>query len=245
MKKRRKMILILLFITGLFELVSAPAEWLWPRVWGGHTFWRGSTGHPEIALTFDDGPSRYTAQILDMLRKRQVPATFFVMGRQAERYPEMIQRMAAEGHEIGNHTYSFAARRFLFYANLPEWQIARTQQVVADLTGIRPKYFRSPGGQMGRNLWNYVRRHHLQVVNGALPLPHPSKSAEEQLEIILQTLQPGAILILHDGDDHEPDSQRPQSTVVLLPKLFAELDARGYRVVPLRQLLEGSPESAP
>ncbi len=223
----------------MLEIVSAPIEWFWPKQWGGTVYWRGSADQPEIALTFDDGPSRYTPEILAILKENNIPATFFVMGKQAERYPEIIKQIAAEHHEIGNHTYSFPARKFKFFSDVQESQVAKTQEVIEHLVQKTPRYFRSPGGQMGRCFRNYIRKHNLQVVNGSLPIPPPGKSAEEQLRVIKTTLRPWAILILHDGDDGYPESGRPKSTVELLPKLIEEVEKSGYRIVPLSRLLEG------
>lgn len=225
------------------EIISAPLEWLWPRQLGGYTYWRGNTDQKQIALTFDDGPSRYTEQILDILLENKTPATFFVMGRQAELFPETMKRMAQENHEIGNHTYSFAARKFIFFSNIQQSEIFKTQNIVKKLTSIAPRYFRSPGGQMGRLLWIYVRSQNLDVVYGALPISHPKKSAAEQLAVTKKNIEPGAILILHDGDDAEPDSDRPQATVTLLPELINEIRDQGYEIVPLHELLEGDKES--
>ena len=237
-KKRWIVLFIIASIVIAFEVISAPLEWLWPRRLGGYTYWRGNTDRRQIALTFDDGPSRYTKQILDILLENNIPATFFVMGRQAELFPETIRRMAVENHEIGNHTYSFAARKFVFFSNIKQLEIIKTQDIVKRLALKTPCYFRSPGGQMGRLLWIHVRSQNLDVVYGALPIAHPEKSAEEQLQITRENINPGAILILHDGDDAEPDSDRAVTTVQLLPALLNEIAERGYEVVPLGKLLE-------
>ena len=94
-------------------------------------------------------------------------------------------------------------------------------------------------GQLGCQLWNYVRSENLEVVYGALPVPHPEESTAEQLSVIRKNIKPGAILILHDGDDAEPDSDRPASTVRLLPVLLNDLKKQDYEVVPHHQLLGG------
>ena len=236
------------------EALTAAVEWLWPASLGGVTHWRGRQerrerqerrsrpDHPParaVSLTFDDGPSAYTAGVLDVLRRESVRATFFVVGAQVERYPDLARRMVAEGHEIGNHTYSFAARpvpQRLFWP-VPAAQVTRTQEVVRAVTGTTPRYFRSPGGQMGRPLWRAVRRQGLQIVNGALPIPRPESTAAAQLATIRRTVRGGAIIILHDGDDRHPDSARPRTTVELLPRLIPTLRARGYDIVPLSRLL--------
>jgi peptidoglycan/xylan/chitin deacetylase (PgdA/CDA1 family) len=234
--------LILFSIAALLiviEIISAPLEWLWPRRLGGYTYWSGNTDRKQVALTFDDGPSRYTEQILDILLENNIPATFFVMGRQAELFPETIKRMAVENHEIGNHTYSFEARKFIFFSNIKQLEIIKTQDIVKRLALKTPRYFRSPGGQMGRMFWIYVRSQNLDVVYGALPIAHPRKSAAQQLAVTQENIEPGAILILHDGDDAEPDSDRPASTLELLHILLNDLKERGYEIVPLPQLLAG------
>ena len=234
----RTVLLTFFSILLMIEIVSAPLEWLWPVSWGGNTCWRGNTDAMEIALTFDDGPSRYTAAVLDILKENEAPATFFIMGKQAERFPEVVKRIAAEGHEIGNHTYSFAAQKNKFFSQIDRSEITKTQEIIQKLVDMTPIYFRSPGGQFGRYLWQDIRKHNLRVINGALPIPHPGKDAETQLAVIKSTLKPGAIIILHDGDDGAPDSNRPASTVALLPELFDELSHRGFSVVPLKQLLK-------
>jgi peptidoglycan/xylan/chitin deacetylase (PgdA/CDA1 family) len=237
-KKRWIILFIIASIVIAFEIISAPLEWIWPGQWGGSTYWSGVTDRKQVALTFDDGPSRYTEKILDILLEYKIPATFFVMGRQAELFPETVKRMAAENHEIGNHTYSFVSRRNIFFSGIQQSEIYKTQNIVQTLVSKTPRYYRSPGGQLGRLHWIYVRSQDLDVVFGAVPFPHPDKRAAEQLEISISNIKPGAILLLHDGDDAEPDSDRPQATVALLPELVREIHDGGYEVVSLGKLLE-------
>ena len=90
---------------------------------------------------------------------------------------------------------------------------------------------------MGRGLWRQVNKHGLRVVTGALPFPDPKADAETQLRTALETVQPGAIIILHDGDDHNPDSDRPRATVEMLPRLIDKLKEEGYKIAPLEGLL--------
>jgi len=233
-------------ILAAAEALTAAVEWLWPASLGGVTHWQGHPAEPAVSLTFDDGPSAYTGDVLDILRTERTPATFFVVGSQVERYPALTRRMVAEGHEIGNHTYSFAARPLplaLFWP-VPATQVTRAQEAVRAVTGTTPRYFRSPGGQLGRPLWKAVRRQGLRIVNGTLPIPRPDRPAAAQLATVGRTVRGGAIIILHDGDDRDPDSERPKATVELLPRLIPTLRERGYAIVPLGQLLgQPSPTS--
>jgi len=192
-----------------------------------------------VALTFDDGPSQYTGQVLDILQAHGAPATFFVRGVAAERHPELLARMATEGHGIGNHGYRTRGPRGLarLYAAAEADEVARTQQVVETLTGQRPRFFRAPGGGLGRRLWRLVEAEGLEVVYGALPFPDPEEDAAAQLKTARGNLSPGAILILHDGGDRRPGSTRPQALVEMLPHLLAALEADGFRVADLESLL--------
>ena len=221
----------------LLELISAPIEWLWPYPLGGNTVWNGDKSRRAVSLTFDDGPSQYTSEILDILVSYHVKATFFVIGSRAEEYPQVIKSMAIEGHEIGNHLFWFEAVRGVkkLYYPFPIDEVSKTQDLIESLTGAPPKYFRSPGGQMGRNLWNAVRKHNLLVVNGSFPFPSQKDSAMTQLETIKSSLRPGAIIILHDGNDHDPNSDLPKAVVDLLPELLDYLNKEGYQVVPLSE----------
>jgi len=226
------------------ELVSAPIEWLWPFQLKGNTHWHGQTTGNRISLTFDDGPSQYTERILDILKAGEAPATFFGIGIQAERYPGTIMRMRNEGHEIGNHTYSYPAKKglHLLYHPVPDGEIERAQATITKITGTAPRFFRSPAGQMGRGLWRQIREHGLEVVYGALPAPDVHADSGSQLNMALANARPGAIIILHDGDDQNPDSDRPKPTVEMLPRLLERLQAKGLEIVPLEDLLyQGRP----
>ena len=99
-----------------------------------------------IALTFDDGPSAgYTAEILDILREYDVKATFFVIGKNVEAYPDLLRRTVAEGHEIGNHTYSHPHLKTIDEARLSE-EVARSATLLQEVAGIRTSLFRPPEG---------------------------------------------------------------------------------------------------
>ncbi|MCS6803225.1 MAG: polysaccharide deacetylase family protein [Chloroflexota bacterium] len=221
------------------EAITAVVEWVWPASLGGRVYWRGRRDRRAVALTFDDGPTPYTERVLDLLRAAGAPATFFAIGQRVERLPATARRVVAEGHEIGNHTYSLAIQPLPWRFSLPTiaGEVARAQEAIAAVTGVRPRYFRTPAGQIGRNLWREVRRHNLAVVHGALPVAPPRWSARLQLRLLERQIAPGAILILHDGLDSDPMSAAPEATVALLPALLAAIRERGFDIVPLGVLL--------
>lgn len=102
---------------------------------------------PMVALTFDDGPDPvYTPQLLDLLKKHDARATFFVTGVQAAAFPDMVARIAAQGHQVGNHEYEHRNYRRLTLRQLP-YEIEKTEQVVRRTTGRTPTVFRAPYGE--------------------------------------------------------------------------------------------------
>ena len=108
--------------------------------------YRHNTDKKRVALTFDDGPHyKYTAEILDILDEYGAKATFFVVGELAERYPELILRELAEGHEIGNHTWSHPKMKKLTVDSLKQ-EILKTEELLNEIADYRPKLFRPPEG---------------------------------------------------------------------------------------------------
>ena len=110
----------------------------------GAVFWKGSAGGKRVALTFDDGPNEpYTSQILDILKERRVRATFFVAGSNCRRFPGTIERLARDGHEIGNHTWTHEVFPLKPPSRIEE-EIRKTSDIIEKLTGVRPALFRRP-----------------------------------------------------------------------------------------------------
>jgi peptidoglycan/xylan/chitin deacetylase (PgdA/CDA1 family) len=192
-------------------------------------------GQQEVALTFDDGPSvPATARILDILREQHVRATFFVCGVAAQRHPDLVRRIVAEGHGLGNHTYSHP------YLHLKSrWNIAaeidRTQGVLERITGRRPQLFRPPYGVRWFPLWPLLRQRGLTMVLwsdwGHDGQADPRAIVKETLE----RLKPGAIILLHDGFEARPDAQIHRSaTVAALPGIIEGARRAGYTFVTVR-----------
>src|SRR5579863_553272 len=130
----------------------------------GRTLVRGTATEPKVSLTFDDGPAEpFTGQILDALRRYGVPATFFCCGKNVERLPDLIRRMRAESHTVGNHTYSHP----LFYLKSRKTidrELDRTQEAVERILGQAPRLFRPPYGVRWFGLFPALRERGLTVV---------------------------------------------------------------------------------
>lgn len=187
----------------------------------------------DAALTFDDGPSPDTARILDILREKGVKATFFLCGAAVERYPELAKRIAAEGHALGNHTYSHPYLH-LKSRDVIASEIDRTQAAIERATGIRPKYFRPPHGVRWFSLWTILRERGMEM---ALWNSFPQEGASPAHEIVrraLARLRPGAIILLHDGREAMPEGRdRRPATVEALPQIIDGARRAGYRFVLL------------
>jgi len=159
---------------------------------------RGPREGNRVALTFDDGPSPATGEILDLLAERQIKATFFVCGRNAERHPEIIRRLAAEGHTLGNHTYSHPFAYLLGRRHLAE-EIDRTQDVLERLTGQRPKLFRPPYGARWFGMFPVLRERGLKVVQWSDTGYDWQMDEAVIARATLEKLQPGSVILLHDS----------------------------------------------
>lgn len=187
------------------------------------SIWRLPPGRRRVALTFDDGPSESTPALLAVLRKHNARATFFLCGKNAERLPGIVRQIAAEGHEIGNHTWSHPRLDFQSTARMRD-EIGRTQQLLESLTGRPPRLFRAPYGVRWFGLGHVQREFGLLGVmwtsiglDWKLPGPAIAKR-------LLQHSSDGAILCLHDGRvlTPNPDITATNDAVsLLLPALQA------------------------
>lgn len=191
-------------------------------------FWRAAPQQKLVALTFDDGPRPgITEQILDILTREQVPATFFVIGRHAAASPDLVMRLAQAGMEIGNHSFSHPNLARASDATIRH-ELVRTNACVEHVTGIAPQWFRPPGGNLSERVSRIAASLGLQAcmwtVNGE------QKELEGSAPLaahILAGVRPGAIVLLHNGR---------QPTVTALPKIIGELRRRGYTFVTISEL---------
>ena len=199
---------------------------------------RGPREGNRICLTFDDGPAPpYTEKILDILREHKVPATFFVCGKNVERYPDLLRRMVAEGHAIGNHTYSHLFVYFKSRKRLAE-EIDHTQDIIEKVIGTRPTLFRPPYGARWFGLMPILKKRHMQLVQWSATGYDWHKGTPGIVESSLTELTAGAVILLHDGSNTRPAGQIDRSaTVGALPLIIDEARQRGYTFAPLLDFL--------
>jgi peptidoglycan-N-acetylglucosamine deacetylase len=185
------------------------------------------------SITFDDGPNPVaTPRILDVLKREDVKATFFILGRHADRWPELVKRVADEGHQIGNHGYYHRK----LHRRTPSYvrdDLTRGVAAIERACGVQPRVFRAPHGfrnpwvtPIARSLGERTIGWTLGVWDSALP------GADEIVKRTLEGMHPGSILLLHDGDGYNADGDRTQ-TAEALPGIIAGLRARGFRFVTL------------
>jgi len=190
---------------------------------------KGNPALREIALTFDDGPHPlYTAQLLAILRYYRVPATFFMVGVQAERYTEWVKMVFQEGHEIGNHTYDHFR-----LVNLPYdeqvYQIEAFQELIHKITGVYPRFLRPPGGQFDRATVELMNKNGLALGLWTINSKDGTQiGSAEMLRNLLKQAESGSIILFHDGREE---------TIRVLPSLIETLKRRGFRFVTMSQML--------
>ncbi|MFJ3881033.1 polysaccharide deacetylase family protein [Streptomyces sp. NPDC090077] len=204
----------------------------------GGALGHGSRSSREVALTFDDGPlPPYTGQVLDVLERYGLPATFFCVGMNARAHPEELARMRAQGHEVANHTWSHPFLPELTRPQLHE-QLQRTQEAVAEASGgPAPTLFRPPYGARTPEVLGWLAETGSRVVLwDVAPDDWTMPGATTIARRILDAVRPGSVVLLHDGG-----GDRSQ-TVAALPLVIESLLADGYRFVTVSGL---TPEPAP
>lgn len=204
----------------------------------GPTVSHGPATQMSAALTFDDGPGPSTPALLDALADEDVRATFFVLGRQARAYPDVIARMAAAGHQIASHGYDHGILIFRGPAYVAD-QLAATEAAVRDAAGrdVLTPYFRAPHGFRGPATWAAARRRGYRMAAWTTGV---WDTAEPGTEVIVdrtaKALGPGAVILLHDADGWDATRARPQ-TVEAIPGICAAARERGLRLVRFDELV--------
>lgn len=190
-----------------------------------------------VCFTFDDGPtSNYTPQILDILNKHQAKATFFIFGRFATEHPEIIRRIAKEGHELGNHTYSHPDLTSLDFAAI-EREILEAEQAIQSIVDYRCKLFRPPYGIFSPETVGVVESLHykfalwsrdVQAYDWELP------GVDKMVEEVLSHVRSGSIILLHDAGGNR------EQTVELVDWVIPILKSRNYHFITMSELLAQS-----
>ena len=185
-----------------------------------------------IALTFDDGPwEKSTSQVLNILKKNKVKATFFVVGRQVEAYPQLLKQIVADGHALGNHTWSH--QYHMFNQATAAREIDKTAELVYKTTGVKTTLFRPPGGYLNNGLAAYAHQKKYAVVMwSADSLDWRYHVPQTLTDRVLREARAGGIVLMHDGGGDR------SKTVQALPQIISQLSKRGYTFVTVPEMLE-------
>lgn len=186
-----------------------------------------------VALTFDDGPHpTVTPRLLAILRERGIQATFFLVGKWAERHPEIVRQIVADGHVLGNHSHEHS---YLFWAYPPARlgrDVQRAQRILETTSGKPCRWFRGPVGMKNCFLHRVLKRQGLELVSWDVRfLDRKVRKGEDLTRRLRKRVVPGSILMLHDGHDRRPEGN--PAVLECLPSVLTALDALGYRCVLL------------
>ena len=217
---------------GLAACRPAPVRPVQP----GETVYFVPNTNRMLALTFDDGPNgAATEKILDTLKHFNVKATFFLIGTNVNRYPEIARRIVREGHQVGNHTFSHPRFDRISFQEMTR-EIDAGANAISGATGVKPTWFRPPYGINGFGLEEICRAKGYAIAGWSGHAgdwnPH---CAVEIAERIITQATPGDILLLHDVRETRTDSDR-QSTVDAVYLILERLTREGFRFVTLAEL---------
>jgi peptidoglycan-N-acetylglucosamine deacetylase len=193
---------------------------------GGASFvTHGSEKRKRIAIGFDDGPSDYTPQVLRVLRRFDAHATFFEIGQETSGRAEIMKKILRQGNEIGNHTMHHEA-------NAPTASLHETNRLIRQATGFRPCDFRPPDGAVNSGLVSRAHALRMTTVNWDVD---PRDWAEPGVSAIASNVidhaHNGSIVVMHDGGGNRSE------TVAALPAILSHFSGRGYKFVPVEELL--------
>lgn len=188
-----------------FLLFSAIIVWASFDIQLGHfvnSITHKRTRLKEIALTFDDGPTEFTPQFLDLLQEKQIKATFFCIGKQIEKYPETFQRIIAEGHSIGNHTYSHSnSTGFLSTVKMVE-EIKKCDEVMATTGNIKTHLYRPPFGVTNPSISKAIKRTGKKSIGwNVRSLDTVINDKKKIYKRVTGKIKPGSIILLHDTSE--------------------------------------------
>lgn len=185
-----------------------------------------------VALTFDDGPLPSSTEIiLGELKKRDWKATFFVVGQFVRRYPDLARRIVAEGHQIENHSWSHPYHGLT--PAMAREEVDRTSELIAKVTGVRPRLFRPPGAMLQNGMAAYAKTRGYGIAIWSATSADTSHRvrSDQIVSNVLAGVRPGAIILLHDGGGNLVAKHKAW------PLLLDAIEKKGYRSVRISDLM--------
>ena len=199
----------------------------------GQIIWEVKTKEKVIALTFDDGPHpKYTAQVLDLLEKYEAKGTFFIVGENAEKNPEIVLRMYEDGHELANHTYTHPVSTSTFKIMK---EIKQTNDTIYSITGFSPILFRPVEGHYTDAMVDEIVKDGFKIVMWSWHQDTEdwkNPGVKKIVNTVLEGTKEGDVVLFHDGGGNR------KQTVKALEKILPELQKKGYKFVTISDLLK-------
>lgn len=222
-------VIVILFLGVLAALVWASAD-----IGSGaylKALCRAESADKVVALTFDDGPDAdSTPRVLDLLKRYDVRATFFVVGEQARQNPELIHRMVAEGHTVAGHSYYHLPQSTLWSSQRYTEELFRCNDVVARLTGLRMRLYRPPFGVTNPPIARAVKNLGLIPVGWSVrSFDTMTKDTDRVVDRVMRGLRGGDVILLHD---------RLENSEELLEKLLTALRTQHYTTATVDELFK-------
>ncbi|MFF2796596.1 polysaccharide deacetylase family protein [Lysinibacillus xylanilyticus] len=217
-------LLIFLLLLGTYKLMNSRTY----QLFGGLTN-QVETNQKVVALTFDDGPADNTNQILSLLEEYNAKATFFLIGAEIEKFPEEARRIAEEGHQIGNHTYSH--NRMIF--KTPSYykdEIEKTDQLIRD-TGYKGEIdVRPPNGKKLIGLPYYLNKHKRETITWNLEPDTFYTTVSDKVKYVTENIEPGSIILLH------PMYDKTGKALQTIEGILQKLSNEGYTFITVNEL---------
>ncbi len=216
--------------------IAKPSETIFevPKQFQGQTIAQMQVNDTDkvIALTFDDGPApKYTEQVLKILKKENIKATFFCVGEMVHDYPQIAKLVVADGHAIGNHTWNHWLKKM--DSSTAAHEIESTATQMYETMGIKTSLFRPPFGSLNNGVADYAKKKNYAILmwsDDAEDFRRPPVS--QLVNKVLKYATPGGMVLMHDGGGNRAN------TVQALPEIIDTLKKRGYRFVTVPELLK-------
>ena len=220
-------------ITALAGFAATALLWVFFRPPFGKNIVRLNTDERVVALTFDDGPSPpYTDELLDVLAKHNVKATFFMIGNRIEKHPQTVRRVIAEGHQVGNHSYSHPVLGFCPPSYIQR-EIERTDDLLRQAGVTGELVIRAP--ILTRFLpvaWVLAKGDRTHISCNVWSWDWTTQNPDRITRTVLRKVKPGSIIVLHDGKAESKNANR-SGTVEATDRIITSLKRDGYRFVRL------------
>lgn len=182
-----------------------------------------------VVITFDDGPSQYTTTLIDELKKRDIPATFFVLGSEVEKYPEVLKFASDTGNEIGIHSYEHKLFTKLSEEEILE-QLSKTKNIIYDITGTNPTLIRVPYGSTNKQIKKILNEHELKsILWNVDSLDWKLKNTNKVYNYVIKKFKGNDIILMHDSF---------KTSVEAATLIIDKLQSEGYTFVTVSEFLK-------